>query len=193
MSASVESIALPPPPLRRRRWVPVVVLAALMAGIVSGGYLTSNALGQTGGRTIVVSSPVTVTAQPGWVLADRFSRPTGIRLAKGSASLDVASLPFAGSREDLLAAYIEDFLRPGAEQLRVSETVDGVVLNSGQIGARINYVGLFGDVQAPIEGEVTAVVTLEGVGVIFDGWAPSGQLQFAIDDIHTMVQGAEIA
>jgi hypothetical protein len=193
MSASVEPVPLPAPPQRQRRWVPVLVLAVVMVGIVSGGYVTADALGRAGGDTVVVSPSVTVTALPGWELAGRFEGPTGVRLSKGSASLDVATLPFTGSSEGLLAAYIENVLEPGAEQFRVSETVEGVVLDSGQFGARINYVGLFGDVQAPIEGEVTAVVTPEGVGVIFDGWAPSGQLQFAIDDIHSMIRGARIA
>jgi hypothetical protein len=192
MSASVEPVQLPAPPLRQRRWVPVLVLGLLLLGIVSGGYLTSDALGAARGEAVVVDPSVTVTALPGWELADRFRGPTGVRLSKGSASLDVLSLAFTGSSERLLAAYIEQILRPGAEQFRVSETVERVVLDSGQFGARINYVGLFGDVQAPIEGEVTAVVTQDGLGVIFDGWAPSGQLQFAIDDIHTMIQGAKI-
>jgi hypothetical protein len=163
-----------------------------LVGIVSGGYVTADALGGVGGETVVVSPSVTVTALPGWELAERFEGPTGIRLTKGGASLDVASLPFTGSSEGLVAAYVENILEPGAEQFRVSETVEGVVLESGQVGARITYVGLFGDVQAPIEGEVTAVVTPDGLGVIFDGWAPSGQLQFAIDDIHTMIRRAEI-
>jgi hypothetical protein len=193
MSASVEPVPLPAPPLRQRRWVPVLVLAVVLVGIVSGGYVTADALGRVGGDTVVVSPSVSVTALPGWELAGRFTGPTGIRLSKGSSSLDVATLPFTGSSEGLLAAYIDNVLEPDAEQFRVSETVEGVVLDSGQVGARINYVGLFGDVQAPIEGEVTAVVTPDGVGVIFDGWAPSGQLQFAIDDIHTMIRTAEIA
>ncbi len=192
MSARVEPVPLPAPPLRERRWGPVLVVAVLLVGIVSGGYLTADALGGVGGETVVVSSSVSVTALPGWELADRFEGPTGIRLTKGGASLDVASLPFTGSSEGLLAAYVENILQPGAEQLRVSETVEGVVLDSGHVGARITYVGLFGDVQAPIEGEVTAVVTPDGLGVIFDGWAPSGQLPFAIDDIHTMIRRAEI-
>ena len=193
MSASVEPVPLPAPPLRHRRWVPVLVLAVVLVGIVSGGYVTADALGRVGGDTVVVSPSVSVTALPGWELAGRFTGPTGIRLSKGSASLDVATLPFTGSSEGLLAAYIDNVLEPDAEQLRVSETVEGVRLDSGQVGGRITYVGLFGDVQAPIEGEVTAVVTQDGVGVIFDGWAPSGQLQFAIDDIHTMIRTAEIA
>ena len=192
MSASVQPVPLPAPPLRQGRWVPVLVVAVLLVGIVSGGYVTADALGGVGGETVVVSPSVTVTALPGWELAERFEGPTGIRLTKGGASLDVASLPFTGSSEGLVAAYVENILEPGAEQFRVSETVEGVVLESGQVGARITYVGLFGDVQAPIEGEVTAVVTPDGLGVIFDGWTPSGQLQFAIDDIHTMIRRAEI-
>ena len=192
MSASVEPVRLPAPPLRQRRWVPVLVLAVLIVGIVSGGYVTSDALGRVGGETVVVSPSVSVTALPGWELAGRFQNPTGVRLSKGSASLDVASLAFTGGGEELLATYVRDVLEPGAEQFRVSETAERVVLDSGQVGSRIAYVGMFGDVQAPIEGEVTAVATPDGVGVIFDGWAPSGQLQFAIDDIHTMIQRAEI-
>jgi hypothetical protein len=40
---------------------------------------------------------------------------------------------------------------------------------------------------------VTAVVSPSGEGVIFDGWAPAGQLQFEIDEIDTMIQHTEIA
>ena len=193
MSAAAEPVPLPAAPLRHRRWIPVIVLAAVMIGVVSGGYLTSDALGRVGGETVVVSSSVSITALPGWELAGRFDDPTGIRLSKGSSSLDVATIPFTGTEADLLRAYVENVLQPDAEQFRVSETVERVALDNGLTGARIAYVGLFGDVQAPIEGEVTAVVSPTGAGVIFDGWAQSGQLQFAIDDIRTMVQRAEIS
>ena len=193
MSASLEPVPLPPPPFRQRRWVPVLVLAVVVIAIVTGGYVTADALGRVGGETVFVSPSVSITALPGWELAGRFGDPTGIRLSKGSSSLDVATIPFTGSDIDLLRAYVDKLLEPDAEQFRVSETVERVTLDSGLPGVRIAYVGLFGDVQAPIEGEVTAVVSPSGTGVIFDGWAPSGQLQFAIDDVHTMVQGAEIS
>jgi hypothetical protein len=193
VSATAEPVPLPAPPLRHRRWIPVFVLAAVMLGVVSGGYLTSDALGRVGGETVAVSSSVSVTALAGWELAGRFGDPTGIRLSKGSSSLDVATIPFTGTEVDLLRAYVENILEPEAEQFRVSEAVERVTLDNGLTGARIAYVGLFGDVQAPIEGEVTAVVSPTGAGVIFDGWAPSGQLRFAIDDIRTMVKRAEIS
>jgi hypothetical protein len=168
-------------------------VAAVIVGVVAGGYVVADALGETSGVVTTVSASVTVTPRPGWELAERFGDPPGARFTRGDASLDVASIAFTGSDLDLLAAYVDEVLEPDAEQLRVSETVEPIALGSGLIGSRIAYVGTFGDVQAPIEGEVTAVVSPSGVGVVFDGWAPSGQLRFAIDDIHTMVRTAEIA
>jgi hypothetical protein len=188
-----SSIPLPAPPLRRRRWIPVVVLVGVMTGVVSGGYLTSDALGETSGETVMVSASVRITPLPGWVLAERFGDPTGIRLTSGSTSLDVATIPFTGTDVDLLASYVGEVLEPDAEQLQVSEEVEPIRLASGLTGTRIAYVGLFGDVQAPVEGEVTAVVSPSGAGVIFDGWAPAGQLQFEIDEIDEMIERAEIA
>ena len=164
-----------------------------MTGVVSGGYLTSDALGETSGGTVTVSASVRITPLPGWVLAERFGDPPGIRLTSGSTSLDVATIPFTGTDVDLLASYVNEVLEPDAEQFQVSEEVEPIRLASGLTGTRIAYVGLFGDVQAPIEGEVTAVVSPSGAGVIFDGWAPAGQLQFEIDEIDEMIEHAEIA
>jgi hypothetical protein len=186
-------IPLPAPPLRQRRWVPVVVLVAVVTGVVSGGYITSDALGETSGETVMVSASVRITPLPGWVLAERFGDPPGIRLTSGSTSLDVATIPFTGTDVDLLASYVDEVLEPGAEQFQVSEEVEPIRLASGLTGTRIAYVGLFGDVQAPVEGEVTAVVSPSGAGVIFNGWAPAGQLQFEIDEIDEMIERAEIA
>ncbi len=193
MIAGAEPAPLPPPPLRRRRWIPVVALAAVLAAVTSGGYLTSDALGEIQGGAVAVGTSVRVTPLPGWELAGRSADPDRIRLTSGSTSLDVAALPFDGTDVDLLGRYVDDILKPDAEQFRVSEEIESVRLASGLTGSRIAYVGLFGDVQAPIEGEVTAVVSPSGEGVIFDGWAPAGQLQFEIDDIDAMIERAEIA
>jgi hypothetical protein len=193
VSAAIEPVPLPAPPLRQRRWIPVVALATVLAAVTSGGYLASDALGEIQGGAVAVGTSVRVTPLPGWELADRSTDPDRIRLTSGSTSLDVAAFPFAGTDVDLLGRYVDDILEPDAEQFRVSEEVESVRLASGLTGSRIAYVGLFGDVQTPIEGEVTAVVSPSGEGVIFDGWAPAGQLQFEIDEIDAMIERAEIA
>ena len=171
----------------------MVALATVLAAVTSGGYLTSDALGEIQGGAVAVGTSVRVTPFPGWELADRSTDPDRIRLTSGSTSLDVAAFPFDGTDVDLLGRYVDDILEPDAEQFRVSEEVESVRLASGLTGSRIAYVGLFGDVQAPIEGQVTAVVSPSGEGVIFDGWAPAGQLQFEIDEIDAMIERAEIA
>ena len=193
MSAGAEPAPLPAPPLRQRRWIPVIALAAVLAAVTSGGYLTSDALGEIRGGAVAVGTSVSVTPFPGWELAGRSTDPDRIRLTSGSTSLDVAAFPFDGTDVDLLGWYVDNILEPDAEQFRVSEAVEPVRLASGLTGSRIAYVGLFGDVQAPIEGEVTAVVSPTGQGVIFNGWAPAGQLQFEIDEIDAMIERAEIA
>jgi hypothetical protein len=193
VSAGIDRVPLPAPPLHQRRWIPVVALAAVLAAVTTGGYLTSDALGEIRGGAVAVGTSVRVTPFPGWELAGRSTDPDRIRLTSGSTSLDVAAFPFDGTDVDLLGRYVDDVLEPDAEQFRVSEEVEPVRLASGLTGSRIAYVGLFGDVQAPIEGEVTAVVSPSGEGVIFDGWAPAGQLQFEIDEIDAMIERAEIA
>ena len=193
MSAGAEPAPLPAPPLRQRRWIPVIALAAVLAAVTSGGYLTSDALGEVRDGAVAVGTSVRVTPFPGWELAGRSTDPDRVRLTSGSTSLDVAAFPFDGTDVDLLGWYVDNILEPEAEQFRVSEEVEPVRLASGLTGSRIAYVGLFGDVQAPIEGEVTAVVSPTGQGVIFNGWAPAGQLQFEIDEIDAMIERAEIA
>jgi hypothetical protein len=168
-------------------------VAAVIIAVVAGGYVVAGALGEPSGGSTVVSASVTIHPRPGWELAQRFGDPPGARFTRGGASLDVASIGFTGSDVELLADYVEGVLQPDASQLRMSETVETITLDGGLTGSRIAYVGTFGDVQAPVEGEVTAVVSPPGVGVIFDGWAPTGQLQTAIDDIRTMVRTAEVA
>ncbi|HEY7660037.1 MAG TPA: hypothetical protein VIC58_05510 [Actinomycetota bacterium] len=191
--SAVEPIPLPAAPPRDRRWFPVVGVAALIVAVVSGGYLVADALGEPAAGTIDVGEAVRVTPQPGWELVERFQSPVGIRLTNGSGNLDVATTPFTGTDIDLLVDYVESVLEPDAKQLQVSGDVEAVPVGSGLTGARIAYVGLFGDVQAPIEGTVTATVSPTGSGVVFDGWAPQGQLRFAADDIEAMIRSTEIA
>jgi len=193
MSSLPEAAPLPSPPHRERRWLPVLAISAVLIAVVSGGHLAADALGRARGAAVIVGPSVEVTPLSGWELAERFADPPGVRLTKGGANLDVITLAFAGSDADLLAEYVQQVLEPDAEQLQVSEQLEQVTLASGLIGSKITYVGLFGDVQAPIEGEVIAVVSPSGTGVLFDGWSPAGQLQFALDEVDAMIASTEIA
>lgn len=183
---------LPAPPTRERRILPVVAVVAVLAAVVFGGYVTAGALSEATGPPVDVGGVVRIHPLSGWELAGRFGDPPSVRLTRGSASLDVAAVSFSGTGEDLLREYVAQVLEPDAEQLSVGRP-EPVTLASGVRGATISYVGTFGDVQTPIEGEVTAVVSGSGVGVVFDGWTPFGLLQHALGDLRTMTESAEIA
>ena len=66
------------------------------------------------------------------------------------------------------------------------------MLKGGTAGVRFRYVGVVADTGATVEGVVTCVVTPDGQGVVFDGWAPEGMLSFVDGDLETMVDQAVI-
>jgi hypothetical protein len=182
---------LPAPPTRERRLLPVVVVVAVLAVVVFGGFVTAGALSDATGPPVDVGGVVRIHPLSGWELARRFGDPPSVRLTRGGASLDVGAVSFSGTGEELLREYVAQVLEPDADQLSVSRP-EPVTLDSGRRGATASYVGTFGDVQTPIEGEVTAVVSGSGVGVVFDGWTPFGLLQHVLGDLRTMIERAEI-
>jgi hypothetical protein len=174
--------------------LPVLAVIAVLAVVVLGGYVVGGALSTPAGPPVDVSGNVRVQPLSGWEVAGRFGEPTpGVRLTRGSGNLDVVTVPFDGSPSDLANEYVTKVLEPEADRLSVSREVEQVELASGLQAVRFAYVGMFGKAQVPIEGDVTAVVSPSGTGVVFDGWAPQGMLQYAVDDVRTMVDGAAIA
>ena len=71
----------------------------------------------------------------------------------------------------------------------MSDTLTTVSLGHALLGERFTYVGVT-DTGASVEGEVTVTVTQTGAGVVYDGWAPEGLLNFVDGDIHTMIDRA---
>lgn len=178
---------------RRARWWPSLLVTAVLATVTFGGFGVGAALSQPAGPPVVIAGVLRVQPLSGWELATRFDQPPGARLSRGNGNLDCAVVPFRGSVLDLAREYVDQVLRPGARRLSVSSSVVPVRLASGLTGVRFGYVGSFGQkAQAQIEGEVTAIVSPGGVGVVFDGWAPAGLLQYVLDDIRTMVDTARI-
>jgi hypothetical protein len=183
---------LPAAPARERKVLPAAAVLFVLALVVLGGYGVAGALSSPAGPPVEVAGTARVTPLSGWELAERFDDPPGARLTRGGANLDVFVFSFGGTRDELLRAYVTEVLDPDAEQLSFSQ-VETVELASGLGGSRLFYVGTSGDVQAPIEGAVTAVVPAPGVGLVFDGWTSFGLLQYALDDLETMIERAEVA
>lgn len=185
--------AAAPAVTRRGRIVPTVVVALVVAGVVFGGYAVGGALSIPAGPPVEVAGVVRVQPLSGWEVTGRFEDPAGVRLTRGGGNLDVVAIPFSGDASQLVAEYVKAVLEPEASRLSVSSEAEPVRLTSGLEGVRIAYVGRFGKSQTPIEGEVTAVVSPSGVGVVFDAWGPSGVLRYIVGDARAMTDAAEVA
>ncbi len=183
---------LPAPPVRERRFLPALVVLVVLLGVVFGGYVAAAALSSPAGSPVDVAGLVRIRPLSGWELARRFGDPPGVRLTRGSASLDVAAGAFSGPSAELLEGYVREVIEAQGDQVSVSR-VETVSLVSGLEGSQVSYVGVFGRGQTPIEGRLTAVVSASGVGVVFDGWAPNGLLRYAQEDLQTMIERAEVA
>ena len=67
-----------------------------------------------------------------------------------------------------------------------------VVPINGRTAARAGYLGLFNGVTGSVEGELTAFVFPNGVGVIVDAWGAQGSLERALAEVHAMVDTIEV-
>lgn len=176
-----------------RGLLPTVVVAAVLLVVVFGGYAVGGALSRPTGPPVEIAGVVRVQPLSGWEEAGRFTDPAGVRLTRGGANLDVVAVAFDGSAEDLARWYVQRILEPEAERLSVSPQAEHVRLASGLEGARVAYVGLFGKALVPIEGEVTAVVSPSGTGVVFDAWGAEGVLRYVLEDVRAMIDDVEVA
>jgi hypothetical protein len=179
---------------REHRWLPTLAVAAIIVAVVLGGYVTADELSPPASQIRTVAGAVTVVPASGWSFVEDLGAPggAGARFTRGAGTFDVFAGRAAGGDAAALArTYVVGSLEAGATgPLTVSPDLRAVQLGGGITGARLSYVGVFDQSGVPIEGEVTAAIAPSGAGVVFDGWAPQGQLQFVLDDVHAMEEGA---
>jgi len=140
-----------------------------------------------GGTRVAVVEGVEIELLPGWQEAERFTDPPGVRLTRGIGSLDAFAIDFAGTPDALFESYFVEALEPQSSQLQRPVTVEPLSIE-GASAVRGPYTGSFGDL-GPVEGEVTALVTPEGTGVVFDGWAHQGLYAQIAEEVRVMVEG----
>jgi hypothetical protein len=177
---------------RERRWAPTLAVIVVLVTVVLGGYVTAGALSASTGGPRTVGGIVTVEPAAGWRFVEDIGGPSGAggRFTRGSGTLDVLVGRAVGDAPTTARAYILGSLEPNSNGLTVSPGLDPVPLDGGLTAVRLSYSGVFDQSGVPIEGEVTVAVTPAGAGVIFDAWAPQGQLRFVLDDVHAMETGA---
>lgn len=156
--------------------------ASVVAGEQSGG-----------GPAVPLVGSVSIRPLQGWEQGELPTGSEGARFTNGTGFLDAFAFSGAGTLEELLNHYIDIKLTPGASSLQTSPVADPLVVGPGINAVRASYIGVFNGVQAPIEGELTAVITPDGSGLVFDGWAQEGSLGFVLEDIRAMIQRLEVS
>jgi hypothetical protein len=184
--------AAAPPSEPRGSLAPLLVLLAVIGVVVGGGYVAGAALAEPAGPPVSVGGVVRLQPLSGWVVAGSLT-PGHVRLTRGGGNLDTIVVGGASDPSALLRRYLTLLGRSPA-QLSVSPDPQPVTLDSGVRGLRVFYVGTVPSREVTsIEGEVTAVVTPHGDGVILDGWAPKGLFSYVEHDLERMTGTARIA
>jgi hypothetical protein len=194
----------PPPPKapREARWLPTVLSLVVLLFVSFGGFVVA---GDTSAATQEITGDETEPGEPielvpgviihppqGWSVTRPEGQPPSLRLANGIAQMYIAVSPVAGDPVRQLDTYLNDVLVPQASQISTSPA-QSIDLPSGHPAAYFAYLGSFQGVNAPLEGEVAAVVAPSGTALVIDGWAPEGQFVSVQQDVRAAVATAEVA
>jgi hypothetical protein len=171
-----------------------VIVAVLIAGLFFGSQILNEAIpvhAGTGGRDpgtpVSIGPNSQITPLRGWSVGEL--EGGGLRLEKGYVAIDLLSPDLSGSAADLARAYVDEVLRPAAEQLTATDPE--VATGEAGSAARLRYAGIFTGANGTIEGEVTVFVA-SGATVVADAWSPQGELAVLLGEVHEMLDTIEV-
>lgn len=185
-------------------WRSTLTVAGVMAAVVFGS-LFLNAIvpvsarpgpgGQPGptpvtsGRGVQLGGGVIIYPPAGWTAESLGSGQ--LRLSQGAVVVDVRlNATFQGDAATLVDSFVREVMQPQASQFS-STPVQVVPVAAGAPGARATYSGNFEGISYPLEGQLTGVI-LRGRPLLFDAYAPQGQLAPALSEIGTLIETVEV-
>jgi hypothetical protein len=165
-----------------------VILTIVLGGVVSSAVVTE----ASGGAPVPVAEDVQVQPLSGWRQAQ--AEPGRVLLTRGSANLAVVAEEGVRGPAELAEQYLTRELRTSAVGPLVVSEAKEVHLDSGLRGQRFMYEGDFGEGgrTARVRGEVTAVSEPRGTGAVFDAWSSPEIFRYQEDDVHRMIETAEV-
>lgn len=139
------------------------------------------------GQGIDMGNGVIINPPAGWTGQLESGR---LRLQKGSVTVDVHVDPqYQGDAVTLVNSFVQQMQAVASQFTATPAQV--IALTAGAPGARATYVGLFQGIGQPLEGQVTAM-TLQGRGLVFDAYAPQGQLATGLPDVTTIINTVQV-
>jgi len=168
-------------------------LFGVLLAVVLGGPVVDAALLAPAGAAVQVTPDVRLAPLSGWRLVGVQEGARPALLTRGSGNLAVLSLATGAGPQEVAHAYLRDYLAPVSASLVVS-AAERVRLASGLEAERLAYRGQFdgGDRGGALAGEVTALVSPRGAGVVFDAWALPDVYPYERGDVRAMIQRAGV-
>jgi hypothetical protein len=178
-----------------RGWLGAVSVVIVLGSVGFGGYAVDVPLSELTAAPVTLGGSVRIKPLSGWTLASRSQNREvqELALSRGGGELQVLAGTFRGEADQLLTAYLRDFLAPTTSRLAVSRTVQHVPLASGLTGSRVSYLGTAQGGGPAVEGQVTAVVSPGGIGVAFDAFASQDLFPFVLGDVDHMIASADVS
>jgi len=176
------------PMFDRQKWMPTVVVAALIAGVVLGGIGLDKVIAAPSAGVVNIGGSVTITAAPGWVRVDKGDGSSGVVLQKANVRLAVAAETYDGSAKALLADT-EKSLTSETAQITFGDEQDGQL--SGHEVSMAGFEAIdSGSSGATLDGEVICLIAGSN-GVVFVVAGAQGSFGNVADDIKAMVSSVE--
>ena len=180
------------------RLLPTIVVAAIIALVVTGGMGLDVAIAAPSAGTLTVGGSVTIIAAPGWVLAPSGGDAAGgdasggVQLQKASAILtaQVVSSSYSGDSASMLAKQ-QAALAGDSAQISFSDIHHTSIGDNDTTFVLFEAVVASGDRSGTVDGELVCMV-VEGNAVVIVAAAPQGDLDPVIDDVSAMLVSVRV-
>jgi hypothetical protein len=181
----------------RQKWLPTVAVAGIVAVVVLGGLGLDKVIAAPSAGTVDIGQSVTIKAAPGWVKTETSGSGSGggAELQKSDAILTATAVAYGGQPPAALAeveaALQQDVSGQNSAQISFGTEHDGTL--GGYDAAMVSFSAIVSGPSGSgtIDGEVICLVT-GGKAIVFEVYAPQGDLDPVADDILTMVNSVEV-
>ena len=178
------------PLVDRQKWLPTVVVAAIIAGVVLGGIGLDDVIAAPSAGTVNVGGSVTIVAAPGWVRVDTSDNGGPVELQKADVQLTVAAEPYSGTASAALQDA-EQSLSSDEAQISFGDEQDGIM--SGHEAAMVGFEAIVSGSSGSgtVDGELICLMDA-GNAVEFVVATAQGNLADDVDDLKAMISSVEV-
>ncbi len=188
--AAVAPVVARRPLFNRQKWLPTVVVAALIAGVVLGGIGLDKVIAAPSIGTVNIGGSVTMVVAPGWVRVDTSDNGGTVELQKANVHLTVAAVAYSGTASAALQEA-EQSISSGVAQISFGDEQDGTMSGHETAMAGFEAIVTGSSGSGTVDGEVICLID-GGYVVELVPVTSQGDLSDIVDDLKAMISSIEV-